>query len=111
MIATGLLSQFLGNVVTLASYDDAWIFNGLTKFLQYFIATTTNSMETQIFTTEVLHPTLYHQRLRHGAGEKEDERGKNVYISLCREKTFSMPPSEIKIYYFLSFSQLLAFFT
>lgn len=73
MIAAGLLSQYMGNVVSLASYNDAWIFNGLTKFLQYFIAANNDeySASQEIFIKEVLHPTMH--RLHDAT---EDEKGK-----------------------------------
>lgn len=92
MIATGLLSQLLGNIVTLTSYDDAWIFNGLTKFLEYYIATTTNDVDDDfasseiIFTNEILHPTLHHQGMLRYTPEKRDEKGKNIF--LFNEKNF-----------------------
>lgn len=82
MIATGLLSQFLGNSVTLTSYDEGWIFNGLTMFLQYYVATTTGGVDDDfassqdLFTNEILHPTLHHQRLLQFSREQEDEKGK-----------------------------------
>jgi hypothetical protein len=85
MIATGLLSQLLGNIVTLTSYDDAWIFNGLTKFLQYYIATTTNDVDDDfssseiIFTNEILLPTLYREGMLQYTPERSDEKGKNYF--------------------------------
>ena len=74
MIAAGLLSQFMGNVVSLASHNDAWIFNGLTKFLQYFIAAANDddiSTSHEIFINEVLHTTMH--RLHDAT---EDAKGK-----------------------------------
>lgn len=83
MIAAGLLSQFMGNVVSLASHNDAWIFNGLTKFLQYFIVTANDddfSTSHEIFINEVLHPTMH--RL-HDA--MEDDKGK-FKVFQCQER-------------------------
>jgi hypothetical protein len=39
VITAGLVSQFLGGVVSFASHNDAWIFDGIVKFLQYGITT------------------------------------------------------------------------
>lgn len=77
LIAAGLLSQFLGNVVSLASHNDAWIFNGLNKFLQHFIATS----DDEIFIGEILHPTMH--RLHDDA--MEDEKGK-FKVFQCHER-------------------------
>lgn len=87
MIAAGLLSQFLGSIVTFASHDDAWIFNGLIKFLTYFIPATSTidddfATSQEIFINEILHPTLHyrHQQLEGDTRVMEEERG-NVLFS------------------------------
>lgn len=95
MIATGLLSQFLGNIVTLTSHDDAWIFNGLTKFLQYKIAANNDddfASSDEIFTNEILHPTLHYQRVLQYESQREDEKGKNnfyIFFRRGRKKIFN----------------------
>lgn len=91
MIATGLLSQFLGNVLTFASHNEAWIFNGLIKFLQYFITSNSSDDASQkIFINEILHPTLHyrHQQL-FAFHSMEDERG-NFLLFISMPKTYAM---------------------
>lgn len=60
LITNGVVSQFLGNVVSLDSWSDAWIFKGLSKFLEYEIKTNDDEFErSEMFISEVLHPTLH----------------------------------------------------
>jgi Peptidase family M1 domain len=37
LITNGIVSQWLGNIVSLESWSDAWIFKGLSKFLEFQI--------------------------------------------------------------------------
>lgn len=55
-LTNGIVSQFLGNIVSLESWTDAWLFKGLTKFLEYRVSTAD-----EMFIIEVLHPTLRKQ--------------------------------------------------
>lgn len=56
LITSGIVAQFLGNVVSFASWSDAWIFKGLSKFLEYHI--NADGATNEMFISEVLHPTL-----------------------------------------------------
>jgi hypothetical protein len=56
LVANGIVSQFLGNLVTTDSWSDAWIFKGISKFLEYQI-----NDANELFVSEVLHPTLQQQ--------------------------------------------------
>lgn len=60
LITSGIVSQFLGNIVTFDSWSDTWISRGLSKFLEYHI----NDVEfeaNEMFISEVLHPILQQQ--------------------------------------------------
>ena len=62
LITNGIVSQIFGNLVSLESWNDAWIFKGLSKFLEYEI--NRNEAEffaDEMFISEVLHPTLQRQ--------------------------------------------------
>lgn len=59
LITSGIVSQFLGNIVTFDSMNDNWVFKGLTKFLEYQIGIKgSTSLSDEMFVSEVLHPTL-----------------------------------------------------
>ncbi|KAG5681338.1 hypothetical protein PVAND_010783 [Polypedilum vanderplanki] len=45
MITAGLVSQYLTNIVSFASYNDGWIFNGIIKFLEYYIRASDSSTD------------------------------------------------------------------
>jgi aminopeptidase N len=57
LITNGIVSQFLGNIVTLESWNDAWIFKGLTKFLEFQIGSNDDD-DAELFVSELLQPTL-----------------------------------------------------
>lgn len=60
LITRGIVSQFIGNLVSFESPSDAWIFKGLTKLFEYqFSADDEEELPTtELFISEVLHPTL-----------------------------------------------------
>lgn len=60
LITNAIVSQFLGNVASLESWSDAWIFKGLSKFLEYEINDAEFDAD-EMFISEVLHPTLHIQ--------------------------------------------------
>lgn len=57
LITSGLVSQLFGNIVTFESFEEAWIFKGLSKFLEYHL-----NEANEMFISEVLHPALHEQQ-------------------------------------------------
>ncbi|CRL04603.1 CLUMA_CG017671, isoform A [Clunio marinus] len=56
-VTNSIVSQFLGNIVSVDSQSDVWIFNGLITFLEYLI-NISDFESNEMFISEVLHPTL-----------------------------------------------------
>lgn len=53
MVTNNLISQYFGNVITLDTFDNIWLFRGLAKFMEYQLIN-----KQKMFTTEVLQATL-----------------------------------------------------
>lgn len=60
LVASGIAAQYFGNSVSLESWNDAWIFKGLLKFMEYEINNESDDEfpSSELFISEVLHPTL-----------------------------------------------------
>lgn len=119
LITSGIVSQFLGNIVSLNSWNDAWIFKGLSKFLEYKI----NDDEfkaNEMFISEVLHPTLhrpsYSSELPFSADDALSkeliEKGETLQFAfLLESKSFNVISLDVKNLSSSRFSfQLLALF-
>lgn len=119
LITSGMVSQFLGNIVSLNSWNDAWIFKGLSKFLEYEI----NDDEfkaSEMFISEVLHPTLhrtsYSSELPFSADDALSqeliEKGEKLQFAfLLESKSFNVISLDVKNLSSSRFSfQLLALF-
>lgn len=62
LITSGIVSQYLGNLVTFESWNDAWIFKGLSRFLEFEINTGQEGFSSSdLFISEILHPVLKRQ--------------------------------------------------
>lgn len=112
LVTNGIVSQFLGNLVTLDSWNDAWIFKGLAKFLEYHF-----TGANELFISEVLHPTLQQQlftaefpfSVDAALSNEAVEKGEKLLLSLKRKLSMSLADVETfphRNFYF----QLLALF-
>jgi hypothetical protein len=62
LITNGIVSQVLGSIVSFQSWRDSWIFQGLSKLLEYQIRSNDDNFNsTELFVSEVLHPILHQQ--------------------------------------------------
>lgn len=62
LVTSGIVSQYLGNLASLDSWNDAWIFRGLSKFLSYEIHRDDEDfVSDEMFISDVLHPILHRQ--------------------------------------------------
>lgn len=53
LVTNNLISQYFGNVITLDTFDNIWLFRGLAKFMEYQLINKYN-----MFTAEVIQATL-----------------------------------------------------
>ena len=95
LVTNGIVSQFLGNLVTFNTWNDAWIFKGISKFLEYHL-NGANFASNELFISEVLHPTLRQQffasefpfSVDTALGNESAEKGKKLLFE--SKKTFNV---------------------
>lgn len=97
IVTNGIVSQFLGNLVTFNTWNDAWIFKGISKFLEYHL-NDAKFASNELFISEVLHPTLQQQffasefpfSVDAALANESAEKGKKLLFEREKKETFNV---------------------